>query len=84
MEVSGPIFLEQLCGDGNAQNSFWSAEFLTVKNGLAYLRYWNAAPSASSGGTRIHYTPLEQLPPDFSAENPMGSCRGQTASPKHA
>ncbi|MDR7135253.1 hypothetical protein J2X06_002462 [Lysobacter niastensis] len=84
VQISGDTFLKEICQGGGAKNSYWSAEFSGIKDGYAYLRYWSAAPGSSAGSEVIHFTPIGQLPPGFSANNPMGVCQGSTAAPNNS
>jgi hypothetical protein len=78
-QITGDTFLREICQGGGAKNSYWSAEFVGINDGKAYLRYWSAIPG-SSGNEKIHFTPIDQLPSEFLASNPLGSCDASAAA----
>jgi len=83
-QITGDAFLKELCQGQGARNSYWATEFGGVKDGNAYLHYWSAAPNSSAGGKEVHFVPLDQLPPGFSAGNPLASCQVPRQAPNNS
>jgi hypothetical protein len=72
LRISPQQFQAELCPP--QANSAWDAEYVGVKDGKVYLKYWSAKPEILGGGTRLHWVPIEQLPPTTAA-NPDLLCR---------
>ena len=72
--ISAGEFIRELCEGAGAKNTFWSTKFVGVKDGLAYLKYWDATPEMLGGGGELHAVEMSKLPVGFNPDAPLNVC----------